>query len=85
VRLERPVEARHAYEHGLSLGAISAREKVELQVRIAALDVSEGRTADALRTLEDAVATARASGQTDIANDADATIQALRRRISGSK
>ena len=42
--------------------------------------VAEGRTDDALRILEEAAATARSSGQTAIADDVDATIQALEAR-----
>jgi 4-amino-4-deoxy-L-arabinose transferase-like glycosyltransferase len=85
IRLERPVEARVAYERGLSSSVASPNETVELQVRMAALDVSEGRITEALRALEQAEATARANGQTAVADDTAATIRVLRSRLKASK
>lgn len=85
VRLEKRSEARSAYARALSLSVASPQETVALQVRIASLEVDEGKIADSLRLLEAALTMARASGQTAVANDVAATIEALRRRVGATR
>ncbi|MGH9383446.1 MAG: glycosyltransferase family 39 protein [Vicinamibacterales bacterium] len=85
VRLGKPVEARVVYERALLSAGANPQETVGLQVRIASLDVNDGRFPEALRRLEGAAAMARSSGQTALASDAEATIQALRRRLSAQQ
>lgn len=79
VRLDKPAEARRAYASALSVA--NPVESVALRVRIASLEVEDGRMASALRMLEAAVTAARASGQTAVATDVAATIEALRQRV----
>jgi hypothetical protein len=46
---------------------------------------NDGRLAEALQRLEQAGAAARASGQTAVAADIDATIRVVRERLGRSK
>lgn len=81
VRLERPIDARQTYEAGVALKAVGHVESVGLRARLASLDIAEGHVRQALARLEEAAATARSSGQGDIAKDVEATIRVLRGRL----
>lgn len=81
MRLDRTLDARQAFAHILTMDTAGPVDTVGVRVRIASLDVREGRVADALKTLDEAAAAARSSGQDAVARDVDATIQALRGRF----
>jgi tetratricopeptide (TPR) repeat protein len=85
VRLGQSAEARQTYEQALTAGSVGPVEAVRLQARIASLDVTEGQLAKALIALQDASAKAHASGQTAVAADVDATIEAVRGRLTRGK
>jgi hypothetical protein len=77
MQLKQPTDARSVYEYALSLNAAGPVDAVHLQVRLASLHVNDGRINAAVRLLREAAATARSSGQDAVAEDVEATIQAL--------
>jgi Flp pilus assembly protein TadD len=78
-------EARATYERALAASGVDPIDAVRVQVRIASLDLAAGQMAKALTALQDASARAHASGQTAVAADVDATIDAVRARVTRAK
>ena len=85
MRAGQASEARETYERALAASGADPVEAARVQTRIASVEIAEGRWANALTALQHASARAHASGQTAVAADVDATIDAVRHRVTSAK